>query len=565
LSQLYEDRGEHDQHAELLAARLHATVNPFEITALHLARAELFAGPLGARASAKEELQAILQKEPHHAHALARLADLELADDNPTAAAELEIRRASIERAPERLREIFLRLGRIHTGVLPDTKRAVGAYSRVLQLDPDNREALDALSLLYVRLGETKNALAITDRLAKVEPDKSRRAEYHVRLGQLFERAGDPRAAAQNLRLAVDESPRNLAGVGELARFLERTRDVAGRRILLDRVATELRLSVHEHPRDPGAWADLATVLTWRGRTVAARAATELGQILAGGAAPDDATLALDAGDRGGRRLVALSDPAVDERTFPASVSSPLRQLFRLLGPMLADGLKIEFARPGLDRQDRVTGDRPPRDVLAPIAIELGLPAFDLYVPAAPASGGALWESVPGKPPIIVMSADVIALGVAAVRFAGAAALRLAATHLNMAMAGPEADFGALLAGIVRQFVPEYTVPNILEEAMVARSTRVARLLPRRMRQDLMPFAMECSGPIDLGVVRTGLREAANRVGLLSAGSITPALAVLAARRGEPVGADLLGDDDARALIDFSLSDEYDDLVRLMA
>ena len=468
------------------------------------------------------------------------------------------IRRAAVERAPERLREIFLRLGRIHTQAVPDTKRAVGAYSRVLQLEPNNREALDALSLLYVRLGETRNALKITERLAKVETDKPRRAEYLVRLGQLAERAGDPRAAGQHLRNAVEEAPRDLAAVGELARFLERTRDVTGRRILLDRVASELRVAVHERPREARTWQDLATVLTWRGRTIAAQAAAELGELFVG--APRVAPT-----DTPARRLVGLANPAVDERTYPASVPSPLRQLFQLMGPVLVDGLKGELPRPALDRQARVTGDRPPRDVFAPLAVELGLPAFEVYVVPTTAATASLLDVVPTRPPVIVLSDQLARMGLVALRFVGAYTLRLASTQLHLALAGPESDFGALLAGIVRQYVPEYTLPDILEEAMAARAARIARLLSKRMRQDLMPFAMECSGPLDLHAARAGVREAAGRAGLLASGSIAAALAVLAAVRRVPADAGLVQDEEARALIGFALSDDYDDLVRLMA
>jgi hypothetical protein len=50
-------------------------------------------------------------------------------------AAELYIRQARIDRDPERLREIFLQIGRIYLRKLPDAKLATGAFERVLRLE----------------------------------------------------------------------------------------------------------------------------------------------------------------------------------------------------------------------------------------------------------------------------------------------------------------------------------------------------------------------------------------------------------------------------------------------
>src|SRR5262249_32898672 len=113
LRALLEENGAHAVLAEALASRITVARNPFEITALRLARAELLAGPMADRRGAKRELETILLKEPHHARALVRLSDLEYEDGAFAAAGELYLRRAIVERAPDLLREVLLRLGRI--------------------------------------------------------------------------------------------------------------------------------------------------------------------------------------------------------------------------------------------------------------------------------------------------------------------------------------------------------------------------------------------------------------------------------------------------------------------
>ncbi|MES1164644.1 MAG: hypothetical protein ABUR63_02710, partial [Verrucomicrobiota bacterium] len=570
LRDLYEESGRHADLVALLGTRLATTTNPFEVTALRLARAEIFAGSLADRAHAKAELEAILQKEPQHARALERLADFEQQDGNDAGAADVLIRRAFTERSPDKLRELFLRLGRIYTQRAPDAKRAVGAYTRVLQLDPNNREALDELSRLYVGLGETKSAVSITERLLRIETDPERRAEYHVRLGHLAERGSDPRAASLHFHRAVEESPRDIEALGELVRHLDKTRDTSGRRALLDRAASDLRAAVIVSPGDAALLEALVAVSRWRGRKATAAAAAELLALATAGAAgepprpPDWATP-----PRGGRRLAALAKPSVDEQTFGATVPPAVRHLFRLLGPMLWEGGRSDLASYGLDRGDRVPAGQPPRDVLDAVAGDLAAGPFDVYVvPARSPSGRTPLVVEPGRPTTILMGAPLVKLGPHAVRFAAARVLRLASTHLDIAVAGDSADLGAWLGGVVRQFVADYRHPDVSADAIAARAARVAKLLPRKLRGEVMPFAMESSGPLDLAALHAGILDGVNRVGLIASGSLTASLRVLLAIADNgagtaPLSAEAIGRyPEALALATFALSDEHDDLIR---
>jgi hypothetical protein len=119
---------------------------------------------------------------------------------------------------------------------------------------------------------------------------------------------------------------------------------------------------------------------------------------------------------------------------------------------------------------------------------------------------------------------------------------------------------------VVRQFVVEYRHPDVPEDVTAARAARVAKLLPRRLRQELMPFAMESSGRLDLRALRAGILDGANRVGLVASGSLTSALRVVLAIAGSgaiPLSAEAIGSHpEATALVAFALSDEHDDLVR---
>jgi hypothetical protein len=125
-------------------------------------------------------------------------------------------------------------------------------------------------------------------------------------------------------------------------------------------------------------------------------------------------------------------------------------------------------------------------------------------------------------------------MGPDAVRFAGARVLRLAASHLDVALGGTEADLAAWLLGVVRQFVPTYRRDDVTPDAAAAATARMARLIPRKLRADLLPFALESSGAIDAGALALGIREGANRVGLLAQGHLDVALRVVLALAGGP-------------------------------
>ena|GEM_PF-2382078 len=556
LRDLYDEECEYGSMADLLAQRLAATSNPFEMTALYLGRADLFAGPLHDPAAAKAELSKVLAKDPQHGRALGRLADLEEADGNYAAAAELLMQRAAGERSPEKLRELFLRLGRIHTRHAPDPKRAVAAYARVLQLDANNREALDALSQLYTGLGENKNASAVTERLARLETAPENRTVYYLRLGQLAERASDLRAAAQHFRRAVDESPRDVGALGELVRFLDKVHDVVGRGQALDAAASALRAAVLAKPTDASSRDGLATVMRWRGRPAAAAAALDLGRLV-GQAAPGE-----DGGAAMARRLTALANPQVDDLTFPAEVPSAVRLLFRALGPLDRQNQKPELARFHVDRSHRVPEGRAPREIFEAIAAELGVGPFELYL-APGDGGGATLTTLPGRPPVVVLGVALVKLGPDALRFAAARTLRLAAAYLEAAVVGTPVELAAWLLGVIRQFVPGYQrddVPPALEASATA---RMAKLITKKSKPELTPFALEASGVLDVPALWSGIRDGANRVGLLAAGRLDAALQVVFAlsdRAVTPQG--LASNPEARALIAFALSDEYDDLVR---
>jgi tetratricopeptide (TPR) repeat protein len=553
--------GDHAALSPVLAARIAVATNPFEVAALRLARADLLAGPLQDAEGAKAELRAVLQKEPQHGKALARLADLQYEGGAFGEAAELYLKRALGERSPERLREIFLRIGRIHTRHQHDARRAADAYKRVLQLEADNREALLALAELLTEIGETRNAITVIERLVELLPEVDKRVPYLIRLGQLYEQAGDLRQAGARFRRAADDAPRNLVALGEMVRHFERTRDAPGRRALLDHALLLLRADLHAGKLDLEALRAMIYIMQWRGRATAAAAGAQLLAVVS--TDPADRALADSAPPARARRLFALARPDVDERLFPPGLPSGVRNIFRIIGEPLAKAVS-DLKRYELARADRVARGQGPRETIDPMAGEVALKELEVFVKPSRAAAEPAWLSVePGDPPSLVLGASIVALGTAGVRFAGARALRLASTHLDIVLRGTPPQTGALVGGVLRQFINDYRHPDVPEALMTAGAATVARALSRRLRQEVMPFAIESAGALDLGALHEAVRDGANQVGLLASGSLPASLAVVLATAGRSLTLAQVGaNPEALALLDFALSDAYDELGR---
>jgi hypothetical protein len=184
---------------------------------------------------------------------------------------------------------------------------------------------------------------------------------------------------------------------------------------------------------------------------------------------------------------------------------------------------------------------------------------FELYVSTLRPRALAV---EPGDPPALIIGAELVALGAPAVRFACGYALRLLATNFDLLAQGSAVEAGVLLAGIVRQFVPDFRHPELPESDVVASSSRVARAMPKALRGELAPFAAEIATPLGADAFLLAVQETAARVGLLASGDLAASLAALTAASGQPLTpAGALAVPVAVALIDFALSEEHEQLV----
>ena len=279
-----------------------------------------------------------------------------------------------------------------------------------------------------------------------------------------------------------------------------------------------LRADLHAGKLDVEALRAIIHVMQWRGRGAAAAAGAQLLAVRVargrrsragqrdGGRAPPRA-----------RRLSALSRPDVDERTFPPGLPSGVRNIFRIVGEPLAKVVG-DLKRYELSRADRVRAGRDRARSSIRSRARSALREIDVYVKPARAAAEPAWLAVePGEPPALVLGAPILTLGTPGIRFAGARAARFwRRPDLDIVLRGTPPQTGALVGGVVRQFVTDYRHADVPEDVMAGGVAMVARALSRRLRQEVMPFAIECAGPLDLAALHEAVRDGANQVGLLA-------------------------------------------------
>ncbi|HKA91092.1 MAG TPA: hypothetical protein VKE22_25695, partial [Haliangiales bacterium] len=199
----------------------------------------------------------------------------------------------------------------------------------------------------------------------------------------------------------------------------------------------------------------------------------------------------------------------------------------------------------------------PAREIVAAAAGELGIADIDVYISPAPATLAIELT----EPLSLILGAPLAAAPPRGIRFAAVRALKLAVSYMAVPSRLSPEELGVLLAAIIRQSDPQFTPAGVPAAAIAEEAQRLARLIPKRLRDELVAYMAEITGvdfdhrALSLGVAHTG-----NRAGLVATGSVAAGLAILL-----PMGShtDLRAayrDPQIEELFRFSVSNEHCEL-----
>ena len=491
LKLLYEEMGRDLELVELYRQRLEVDRDPAVQIRLHQGLAAMYRNFFDDREAAQNHLKAALDIDPQNKRVIADLSDIAWELGDWAQAAEMLITRAKLESRPEVLRHIFFRLGTIYADRIPDARYAMMSFQKVLSYDPQDTGALERVADLAFAAGDTRLALGACEQLIKQTHSDPAKVPYLHRVARIYaEGLKDRQRAERALKIALDFDPTSDVALAALVDFYRLAGDSRSARVHLDRVASAMRHRLLVDPADLEPYQVLCRALEAReqagvpGSLASAVAAAEIA-VLFGSQDPRDAELAAAAA-RARPALGPLGHPDLDDTLFPPAASSSLRAIFRLLGERLAKHAGTDVRRYGVGRGERLRkGSDPIAGMILEMAAEMGIDDIDIYLsPRQP----TVLAVEPTNPISLVLGPQLATLDrPAELRFLVARSLKLATSSLAVPARMAPDEMGVLLAGLLRQFAPEFSPPGLDPAAVAAEQQKLRRLIPNQMVQELAP------------------------------------------------------------------------------
>lgn len=530
---MLEQDGDTADLADLADRRLAAGGDATVMRSLRRTQAALKA-TMGDRAGARDALRAALELDPQDVDALRRLAELSLQDQDWRGAAEALIRFARLRQDRDDLRWVFFTLGDIYQRHMPDTRRAEAAYRRCLKLIPDDLEAMDRLAQVYESEAAFDKAAKVVSALSKAEIDPDAKQQHLLRLARMHEQAGDLRTAERVLDTGRKANPTDLVVLRAMAELYQRQNAAGAQSMHLNRAIGDFHRSLEKDLTNPFAWEGLAEMHEWRGEKDAGRAVASAAAAVG---IMDDVILArLDANGAAPGVGAAAADPRLHEHLAPRMLSAATFELFRL-GAEIFDKVLPFDSRAW--KTEKVGRDHPLRVEALRVAQWFGYGDVTVLITdVAP----RICVPVSGDPLTFVVGRALSTSTDAHERaFLFARATKVAISGLSVAMRTHPGQLALCFAGLAKTYDPMYTRADLDRRELEDWARRVGKAIPRKVRDNLGPVAIEvvASANFDASSLGLAAAELGDRAALLAVGAVPAATRALLAL------ADLRPDDGA--------------------
>src|SRR5690606_37573401 len=134
------------------------------------------------------------------------------------------------------------RAAALYEEILERPDQAIGVYTNILDVDPEDLGALDKLIELHLRLEQWEAVLAVYERKADIVGDPDEKKSLYLEVGAVYEREiGDVAKAIDTYQRILEIEPDDMTAIGrldalyqasenwqELLAILEREADLAG-------------------------------------------------------------------------------------------------------------------------------------------------------------------------------------------------------------------------------------------------------------------------------------------------------------------------------------------------
>jgi golgin subfamily B member 1 len=185
---------------------------------------ELAEGPVGDRELAEAALRDLIAEDDADLWALEELTKLREAAGDYAEVVKVLTRRAELVFDASEAVTIKHQAARVLTDNLRDSRRAIAVYEEILDSDPTDAHAADALRKLYGESGSHRELARLLTRLIDVASSQDARVRLRLELAGIYgERFQAPEDAIEVLRAILDEDPTHADAVLHLSQLYEQT------------------------------------------------------------------------------------------------------------------------------------------------------------------------------------------------------------------------------------------------------------------------------------------------------------------------------------------------------
>lgn len=154
---------------------------------LHTKIAEILESQVGDLERAAKAYENVLGVSPARMEAADALERIFVQLDDSARLVQVVLRKAGIVEATEEKKALLFRAAQIHEDILESQEAAIGVYNQVLDLDENDRLALDNLEKLYIRLERWESLKDVYTKKAELaDSDEDRKKMLYV-LGQVYD------------------------------------------------------------------------------------------------------------------------------------------------------------------------------------------------------------------------------------------------------------------------------------------------------------------------------------------------------------------------------------------
>ncbi len=121
---------------------------------------------------------------------------------------------------------LYIQIGAVYERELGQPEKAIETYQRVLELDPDDVQALSRLDALYQTAGKADELLSVLEREAELASDPAQAIDHRYRIGELYEqKLNDAFRAVEVYREILDVIPDHAPTLVALERMIDAGRE----------------------------------------------------------------------------------------------------------------------------------------------------------------------------------------------------------------------------------------------------------------------------------------------------------------------------------------------------